>query len=129
MFEASPGWKTMYPQAAIGVLALENASNPASSAELDRQKEALETELRERYGGYGRARTTRAAFNCTICGLLQAFQEGLPCLAAAGIGCAKRKVHPANGRFGGSDVYGLEAYDRVVNPQAKILEELIVDAA
>ena len=55
MFETSPGWKTMYPQAAIGVLALENVSNPASSAELDRQKEALKTELRERYGGYGRA--------------------------------------------------------------------------
>lgn len=55
MFEASPSWKTMYPQAAIGVLALENVSNPASFAELDRQKEALETELREQYGGYSRA--------------------------------------------------------------------------
>jgi DNA/RNA-binding domain of Phe-tRNA-synthetase-like protein len=54
MFEASSSWKTMYPQAAIGVFALENVINPASFAELDRQKEALESELREQYAGYGR---------------------------------------------------------------------------
>ena len=47
MFEASSSWKSTYPQAAIGVLALGNVSNPASHAELDRQKETLEAALRE----------------------------------------------------------------------------------
>jgi DNA/RNA-binding domain of Phe-tRNA-synthetase-like protein len=55
MFEASKSWKSTYPQAAVGVLALEKVSNPASHAELDRQKEALEAALREQFGDYGRA--------------------------------------------------------------------------
>jgi DNA/RNA-binding domain of Phe-tRNA-synthetase-like protein len=54
MFEASTNWKSTYPEASIGVLALDNVSNPASHAELDHQKEALESALREHYDGYGR---------------------------------------------------------------------------
>jgi DNA/RNA-binding domain of Phe-tRNA-synthetase-like protein len=55
MFETSESWKSTYPQAAIGVLALEKVSNPASHPELDRQKERLEVDLRSRFDGYGRA--------------------------------------------------------------------------
>ncbi len=55
MFEASAGWKSLYPGAAVGVLALGNVRNPASEAELERQKGALEAALREAYGDYGRA--------------------------------------------------------------------------
>ena len=54
MFNASSSWKMMYPQAAIGVLALDKVDNPASFPELDRQKEALESVLREQYAGYSR---------------------------------------------------------------------------
>ncbi len=54
MFEASASWKAMYPQAAVGVLALDNVTNPADHAELDNQKEALESELRGRFAGYSR---------------------------------------------------------------------------
>lgn len=54
MFEASASWKAMYPQAAIGVLALDNVTNPASHAELDQQKVALESALREQFAGYSR---------------------------------------------------------------------------
>jgi DNA/RNA-binding domain of Phe-tRNA-synthetase-like protein len=54
MFTASPLWKTTYPQAAIGILALENISNPASHAELDHRKEALEATLREQFAAYSR---------------------------------------------------------------------------
>lgn len=54
MFEASSSWKSTYPQAAVGVLALGDVTNPAAHAELDRQKEALEGALRKQYGGYGR---------------------------------------------------------------------------
>jgi DNA/RNA-binding domain of Phe-tRNA-synthetase-like protein len=55
MFEASASWKSLYPRAAVGVVALGNVRNPAAHAELDRQKEALEAALREAYGDYGRA--------------------------------------------------------------------------
>jgi DNA/RNA-binding domain of Phe-tRNA-synthetase-like protein len=55
MLKASASWKSLYPKAAVGVVALGNVHNPASHAELDRQKEALEAALREAYRDYGRA--------------------------------------------------------------------------
>jgi DNA/RNA-binding domain of Phe-tRNA-synthetase-like protein len=54
MFEASTSWKSAYPKAAVGILAVENVENPSSNEQLDRQKETLEEALREQYGGYSR---------------------------------------------------------------------------
>jgi DNA/RNA-binding domain of Phe-tRNA-synthetase-like protein len=54
ILEASASWKSIYPQASIGLLAMANVTNPASNDELDRRKEALEAALREKYGRYGR---------------------------------------------------------------------------
>jgi DNA/RNA-binding domain of Phe-tRNA-synthetase-like protein len=54
MFEASTSWKSTFPQAAVGFLAMGNVANPSTHDELDRQKEALEEALREQYGRYSR---------------------------------------------------------------------------
>ena len=54
MFKATTSWKSTYPQAAVGILAMGNVANPSSHDDLDRQKEALEKVLRDQYGGYSR---------------------------------------------------------------------------
>jgi DNA/RNA-binding domain of Phe-tRNA-synthetase-like protein len=54
ILKASSSWKSTYPQAAVGILAMENVANPAAHEELDRQKEALETALRAQYGASDR---------------------------------------------------------------------------
>ena len=51
----SPAWKTAYPGAAIGILAMHAVANPAHHAALEARKAALEDELRARYAGYDRA--------------------------------------------------------------------------
>jgi DNA/RNA-binding domain of Phe-tRNA-synthetase-like protein len=54
-FSISPAWMSAYPDTFVGVLALENVANPPESPTLDEQKLALETELRDRFGGLSRA--------------------------------------------------------------------------
>jgi DNA/RNA-binding domain of Phe-tRNA-synthetase-like protein len=49
------GWRAAFPGACAGILVLRDARNPATHAELDERKAALEAELRERYGGMSRA--------------------------------------------------------------------------
>jgi DNA/RNA-binding domain of Phe-tRNA-synthetase-like protein len=59
MFTQSETWNKIYPEAAIGVLAMSNVSNPKENVSLNEQKEALEVALRDRFAGYDRA-TLRA---------------------------------------------------------------------
>jgi DNA/RNA-binding domain of Phe-tRNA-synthetase-like protein len=54
MFTVSPAWKSTYPDAVVGMLALRGVSNPASHPELDAAKAALEEDLRARYAGRDR---------------------------------------------------------------------------
>jgi DNA/RNA-binding domain of Phe-tRNA-synthetase-like protein len=49
MFSGSEAWRTSYPGAAVGVLAMGNVANPESHAALDRVKEELETQIRTRF--------------------------------------------------------------------------------
>jgi DNA/RNA-binding domain of Phe-tRNA-synthetase-like protein len=55
MFTISQAWKTAYPGAAVGILAMRNVANPDHHPELDRRKEELENELRSRFADYDRA--------------------------------------------------------------------------
>jgi DNA/RNA-binding domain of Phe-tRNA-synthetase-like protein len=55
MFEVTTVWKKLYPQSAIGILALQGVANPSTSTTLDEEKNALEHELRQRYAGFSRA--------------------------------------------------------------------------
>ena len=55
VFEVTDAWKLAFPEAHAGVLVMQDASNPASHAELERQKEALMEQLRLRYGGLDRS--------------------------------------------------------------------------
>ncbi|NTU64201.1 MAG: hypothetical protein HGB05_12575 [Chloroflexi bacterium] len=55
MFQISDNWKSIYPNAHVGVLAMREVSNPASHAELEQCKIAVEQDLRSRYGGQDRA--------------------------------------------------------------------------
>jgi len=51
----SEAWKTAYPGAAVGVLAMRSVVNPEGHAALDKRKEELENQLRSRFSGYDRA--------------------------------------------------------------------------
>ena len=55
MFTVSNAWRTTYPGAAIGILAMQGVVNPESHAELDARKDELENELRARFADYDRA--------------------------------------------------------------------------
>lgn len=55
MFVVTDEWKTTYPGAAVGVLALRDVANPQDHPALEERKEALEQQLRERYAGSDRA--------------------------------------------------------------------------
>jgi len=48
-------WRQAYPGASVGVLAMRDVVNPETDPALDRRKEALEAELRARYGALDRA--------------------------------------------------------------------------
>lgn len=54
MFTVSEEWKTTYPGAAVGVLAMGDVANPKVHAGLDEKKIALEEQARARYAGYDR---------------------------------------------------------------------------
>ncbi len=49
-------WRSTYPNAALGILAMGNVSNPQRHEALALHKESLERELRTRYAGYDRER-------------------------------------------------------------------------
>ena len=55
MFQVSDYWKTTYPDAHVGVLAMREVINPATQAELEQRKVALEQGLRSRYADQDRA--------------------------------------------------------------------------
>jgi DNA/RNA-binding domain of Phe-tRNA-synthetase-like protein len=55
MFTVSEAWKTTYPGAAVGVLAMRDVANPRHHAALDEHKAKLENELRSRFANYDRA--------------------------------------------------------------------------
>jgi DNA/RNA-binding domain of Phe-tRNA-synthetase-like protein len=55
MLKLTNPWKTTYPNASIGILAMTNAANPKTCAALQARKTALEAELRERFAGKSRA--------------------------------------------------------------------------
>lgn len=56
MIALSESWKSTYPNAALGILAMRNVSNPHRHEALAIHKEALERELRTRYVAYDRER-------------------------------------------------------------------------
>lgn len=55
MFIVSEAWKTTYPGAAAGILAMRNVANPDRHPALDRRKEEVENQLRSRFSGDDRA--------------------------------------------------------------------------
>ena len=56
MFEATSAWKSVYPEAHVGVLVMRAVSNPAHHPELESQKAALEEKLRAQFSGQDRVR-------------------------------------------------------------------------
>lgn len=55
MFTVSDAWKAAYPDACIGVLAMEGVANPEHHEGLAGKKAALEEALRAEYGAFDRA--------------------------------------------------------------------------
>ena len=55
MFEVTSAWKATYPEALAGVLVMRAVSNPPHHAELEKQKVALEENLRAQFSGLDRA--------------------------------------------------------------------------
>lgn len=55
MILVSDEWKAAYPGAAAGILVMHDVANPRHHPELDRRKDELETRLRDRFSGQGRA--------------------------------------------------------------------------
>src|SRR4030095_13292444 len=55
MFNVTSAWKSVFPGAHVGVLVMQNASNPAQHAELEKQKMELEQQLRVQFAGQDRA--------------------------------------------------------------------------
>lgn len=51
----SERWKTTYPHAHMGILAMRDVSNPRKHAELEQRKQALLRELRTRFAGQTKA--------------------------------------------------------------------------
>ena len=54
MFKVSEAWKTTYPGAAVGILAMRNVANPIRHTALDERKEEIENQLRSRFADYDR---------------------------------------------------------------------------
>jgi DNA/RNA-binding domain of Phe-tRNA-synthetase-like protein len=55
MLDISEGWKTAYPGAAVGILAMRNVVNPEHPPALESRKAELEHQLRSRFAGHDRA--------------------------------------------------------------------------
>jgi DNA/RNA-binding domain of Phe-tRNA-synthetase-like protein len=54
MFEVTPAWKSAFPGAHVGVLAMRDVANPAHHAELEKRKAELESRLRDQFKGQDR---------------------------------------------------------------------------
>jgi DNA/RNA-binding domain of Phe-tRNA-synthetase-like protein len=54
-FSVSDAWRSSYPEAAVGILAMHNVLNPKRHPMLDKRKDELENQLRSRYAGWDRA--------------------------------------------------------------------------
>ncbi len=54
-FEISPAWQATYPGALAGVLVMHDVANPSQHDALDREKTALEEQLRSQFAGFSRA--------------------------------------------------------------------------
>lgn len=54
-FKTSEAWRNSYPEAAVGILALERVCNPNEHPDLEAKKDALEQDLRRRFGESDRA--------------------------------------------------------------------------
>ena len=50
----SPAWRSTYPGAAVGILAMRDVANPPHHAVLDEHKTDLEEQLRAQFAGYDR---------------------------------------------------------------------------
>lgn len=59
MFVVTENWRSAYPDALIGILALDDVANPQGHELLDQKKAELEDSLREKYGRYDRATLKR----------------------------------------------------------------------
>jgi len=55
MFEVTPAWKSAFPEAHVGVLAMRDVSNPAKHPELEKRKAELEEQLRAQFSGQDRS--------------------------------------------------------------------------
>jgi DNA/RNA-binding domain of Phe-tRNA-synthetase-like protein len=55
MLTVSPTWKTTYPGATVGILALRNVANPKHHPELEARKLELESHLRTQFAGQTKA--------------------------------------------------------------------------
>ena len=55
MFTVTEAWRTAYPGASVGVLAMHDVANPATHAALEARKAELEADLRAHFAGYDRA--------------------------------------------------------------------------
>src|SRR5512133_1358049 len=55
MFELTPSWKSSFPDAHAGVLAMRDVTNPAQHPELEKRKLELEEQLRAQFSGQDRA--------------------------------------------------------------------------
>ena len=56
MIEVSESFRSRYPEARLGFLAMTGVSNPPSSPALDARKDELERDLRKKYAGFDRPR-------------------------------------------------------------------------
>ena len=54
MFHVAPAWHAAHPGAAVGVLAMRDVANPERHPALDAVADALERQVRERFGGLDR---------------------------------------------------------------------------
>lgn len=55
MFEVTSVWRSAFPNACVGILVLQDVTNPAQHPELEKRKVAIEEELRSRYSAQDRA--------------------------------------------------------------------------
>jgi len=55
MLVVAEAWKTAYPGAAVGILAMRDVVNLEHHPALDKRKQELESQLRSRFSGYDRA--------------------------------------------------------------------------
>jgi len=55
MYTVSERWKTTYPEAAVGILAMRDVANPRQHPALEARKTELENQLRAQFAGYDRS--------------------------------------------------------------------------